>query len=42
MNDPELDARLALEVFGDQRKALREATPGLADGLALAHHAGAE
>ena len=25
VNDPELDARLALEVFGDQRRALREA-----------------
>ena len=29
LNDPELDARLALEVFGDQREALREAEPGL-------------
>lgn len=29
VNDPELDARLALEVFGDQRKALREAAPDL-------------
>ena len=28
-NDPELDARLALEVFGDQRRALREAAPEL-------------
>ena len=28
-NDPELDARLALEVFGDQRQALREAAPDL-------------
>ena len=28
-NDPELDARLALEVFGDQRQALREAAPEL-------------
>ena len=29
VNDPELDARLALEVFGDERKALREADSGL-------------
>ena len=29
LNDPELDARLALEVFGDQRKALRTAAPDL-------------
>ncbi len=29
LNDPELDARLALEVFGDQRRALREAEPDL-------------
>ena len=29
INDPELDARLALEVFGDQRKALRGASPDL-------------
>ncbi len=29
LNDPELDARLALEVFGDQRQALREAEPDL-------------
>ena len=29
VNDPELDARLALEVFGDQRQALREAAPDL-------------
>ena len=29
LNDPELDARLALEVFGDQRQALREAEPNL-------------
>ena len=29
VNDPELDARLALEVFGDELKALREADPGL-------------
>ena len=29
VNDPELDARLALEVFGDQRQALREAAPEL-------------
>ena len=29
LNDPELDARLALEVFGDQRSALREADAGL-------------
>ena len=28
-NDPELDARLALDVFGDQRQALREAEPDL-------------
>ena len=28
-NDPELDARLALEVFADQRLALVEADPGL-------------
>ncbi len=29
LNDPELDARLALEVFGDQRRALQEAEPDL-------------
>ena len=29
LNDPELDARLALEVFGDQDHALREAEHGL-------------
>ena len=29
LNDPELDARLALEVFGDQDRALREAEHGL-------------
>ena len=29
INDPELDARLALEVFGEQREALRKAEPGL-------------
>ena len=29
VNDPELDARLALEVFEDQWKALREAAPDL-------------
>ena len=29
VNDPELDARLALEVFGDELKALREADSGL-------------
>ena len=29
VNDPEIDARLALEVFGDELKALREADPGL-------------
>ena len=29
VNDPELDARLALEVFGDELKALRETDPGL-------------
>ncbi len=29
LNDPELDARLALTVFGDQRQALREAAPDL-------------
>ena len=29
INDPELDARLALNVFRDQRKALREAIPDL-------------
>ena len=29
INDPELDARLALNVFRDQRKALREANPDL-------------
>ena len=29
VNDPELDARLALEVFGDQRQALQEAAPDL-------------
>ena len=29
LNDPELDARLALEVFGDQHRALRDAAPDL-------------
>ena len=29
VNDPELDARLALEVFGDQRRALKRAQPDL-------------
>ena len=29
LNDPELDARLALEVFEDQRRMLREAVPDL-------------
>ena len=29
VNDPELDSRLALEVFGDQREALRGASPDL-------------
>ncbi len=29
INDPELDSRLALDVFGDQRKALRGAPPDL-------------
>ena len=29
LNDPELDARLALEVFADQHKAFREADPDL-------------
>ena len=29
VNDPELDARLALEVFGDQRRALKRAPPDL-------------
>ena len=29
VNDPELDSRLALEVFGDQREALREVPPDL-------------
>ena len=29
VNDPELDSRLALEVFGDQRTALRRADPDL-------------
>jgi len=29
MNDPELDARLTLEVFADQQRALREAAPDL-------------
>ena len=29
LNDPELDARLALELFGDERRALRDAEPGL-------------
>ena len=32
VNDPELDARLALEVFGDELKALREADSGLLAG----------
>ena len=29
LNDPELDARLALEVFADQQKTFREADPDL-------------
>ena len=29
INDPELDARLVLKVFGEQREALRKAEPGL-------------
>ena len=29
VNDPEMDARLALEVFGDQRRALKLAAPDL-------------
>ena len=29
VNDPELDARLALDVFRDQRKALRQGPPDL-------------
>ena len=29
INDPELDSRLALELFADQRKALRRASPDL-------------
>ena len=29
INNPELDARLALEVFGEQREALRKTEPGL-------------
>ena len=29
VNDPELDARLALEVFGDQQRALKRAPPDL-------------
>ncbi len=29
LNDPELDARLALEVFADQQQAFREADPDL-------------
>ena len=29
INDPELDARLSLDVFSDQQKALREANPDL-------------
>ena len=29
INDPELDSRLALELFGDEREALREAEPDL-------------
>jgi len=29
LNDPELDARLTLEVFGDQQRAFREAAPEL-------------
>ena len=29
INDPELDARLALDVFGEQREALRKAAPAL-------------
>ena len=29
VNDPELDARLSLDVFSDQQKALREANPDL-------------
>ena len=37
VNDPELDARLALEVFRDQRKALREAARDLPDLLTAWH-----
>ena len=40
INDPELDARLALEVFDNQLKALQEAPSDLLTRLALAHHAG--
>ena len=40
MNNPELDARLALEVFADQRRALSEAAPELLLRLALADHLG--
>ena len=36
INDPELDSRLALELFGDEREALRGAGPNLlAAGLAV-------
>ncbi len=37
VNNPELDARLALEVFGDQWKALREARKAAPDLLAAWH-----
>ena len=37
INDPELDARLALEVFGNQLSALSCGSPRSLDRLALAH-----
>ena len=38
INDPELDARLTLDVFKDQQKALQGADPDLLTGVALADH----
>ena len=40
INDPELDARLTLEVFNNQQKALRDAPLRPDDGMALADHCG--
>ena len=38
INDPELDARLALDLFKDQLSALEGCSLRPVDGLALAHH----